>query len=65
MVNVANHIYRPWDKITGADMPGGNLADNQNFCRNPTNNKDGPWCYTTDPAQRWELCDVPNCSKYA
>ena len=29
--------------------------DNHNYCRNP----DGevrPWCYTTDPNVRWELC---------
>ncbi|KAI0221968.1 hypothetical protein LSAT2_026773 [Lamellibrachia satsuma] len=19
------------------------------------------WCYTTDPAKRWEYCDVPKC----
>ncbi|KAI8513499.1 hypothetical protein Bbelb_101380 [Branchiostoma belcheri] len=31
-----------------------------NYCRNP----DGwnqVWCYTTDPNQRWENCDVPVC----
>ena len=30
-----------------------------NFCRNP----DGvaaPWCYTMDPKERWEYCDVCN-----
>merc|ERR1711971_623865 len=27
-----------------------------NFCRNPDNEPGGPWCYTTDPAKRWEYC---------
>lgn len=30
-----------------------------NYCRNP-DNEAGPWCYTTDPTVRWELCDVPS-----
>merc|ERR1719337_435873 len=25
-----------------------------NYCRNPKGKKDGIWCYTTDPATRWE-----------
>merc|ERR1711971_790463 len=32
-----------------------------NFCRNPDNEPDGPWCYTTDPNKRWEYCGVPTC----
>ena len=28
----------------------------ENYCRNPTNAKNGPWCYTTDPDQRWDYC---------
>ena len=27
-----------------------------NYCRNPDNWKGGLWCYTTDPAVRWEAC---------
>jgi len=29
-----------------------------NFCRNPDNDPDGPWCYTVDPSLRWERCYV-------
>ncbi|KAJ8009055.1 hypothetical protein DPEC_G00084870 [Dallia pectoralis] len=31
-----------------------------NYCRNPDNER-MPWCYTTDPATRWEYCTVPSC----
>ena len=32
-----------------------------NKCRNPLNASQGPWCYTTDPETRWEVCDIPLC----
>ncbi|XP_078661534.1 plasminogen-like [Branchiostoma floridae x Branchiostoma belcheri] len=32
----------------------------QNYCRNPSG-ASGPWCYTTDPGERWDYCDVPGC----
>ena len=32
-----------------------------NYCRNPDEEDDGVWCYTTDPEERWEFCDVPDC----
>ena len=37
------------------------LADQENFCRNPDMEPEGPWCYTTDPFIRWEYCYVPFC----
>ncbi|XP_071952274.1 uncharacterized protein [Antedon mediterranea] len=30
---------------------------NHNFCRNPDEDI-LPWCYTTDPNERWEFCDA-------
>ena len=29
-----------------------------NFCRNPSGNKDGPWCYTNTLGKRWETCNL-------
>ena len=33
-----------------------------NYCRNP-DEEPKPWCYTTDPDVRFELCDIPLCGK--
>ncbi|CAH1264625.1 HGF [Branchiostoma lanceolatum] len=33
----------------------------ENFCRNP-DNKERPWCYTTDPVVRWSFCDIMECA---
>ncbi|XP_034018825.1 hepatocyte growth factor-like [Thalassophryne amazonica] len=35
----------------------------ENFCRNPNNDISGPWCYTTDPNVRSEVCGIPHCSQ--
>ncbi|CAH1246490.1 ADAMTS16 [Branchiostoma lanceolatum] len=43
---------------TSANYPSSGLDGN--FCRNP-DGESGVWCYTTDPNERWELCDVPVC----
>ena len=32
-----------------------------NFCRNPDGDKNGPWCYTTDPRTKFEYCNIPSC----
>eukprot|EP00058_Branchiostoma_floridae_P022305 XP_002607795.1 hypothetical protein BRAFLDRAFT_64139 [Branchiostoma floridae] len=31
-----------------------------NYCRNP-DIESMPWCYTTDPGTRWEVCDISTC----
>uniref|UniRef100_A0A8C4R780 Plasmin n=1 Tax=Eptatretus burgeri TaxID=7764 RepID=A0A8C4R780_EPTBU len=36
----------------------------ENFCRNPDGAKT-IWCYTTNPAKRWEKCNVPSCLSLA
>ncbi|XP_076144322.1 prothrombin [Alosa pseudoharengus] len=33
----------------------------ENYCRNPDQSSDGPWCFTRDPTVRRESCAIPNC----
>lgn len=34
-----------------------------NYCRDPSRNIAGTWCYTTDPLVPLDLCDVRDCEK--
>ncbi|XP_029421083.1 plasminogen [Nannospalax galili] len=35
----------------------------ENYCRNPDSDEEGPWCYTTDPDKRFDYCDIPECEE--
>uniref|UniRef100_A0A7M4F944 Hepatocyte growth factor n=2 Tax=Crocodylus porosus TaxID=8502 RepID=A0A7M4F944_CROPO len=35
----------------------------ENYCRNPRGEEGGPWCFTTSPEIRHEVCDIPLCSE--
>ncbi|CAB3991942.1 angiopoietin-1 receptor-like [Paramuricea clavata] len=37
------------------------LNNAKNYCRNPQNSGQRPWCFTTDRNKRWEYCDIPKC----
>eukprot|EP00058_Branchiostoma_floridae_P014530 XP_002600018.1 hypothetical protein BRAFLDRAFT_212191 [Branchiostoma floridae] len=43
---------------TSSSFPARRLEEN--YCRNP-DGESGVWCYTTDPNDRWDYCDVPIC----
>ncbi|NWX83249.1 PLMN protein, partial [Nothoprocta pentlandii] len=36
----------------------------KNYCRNPDEDINGPWCYTTDPQKVWEYCEIPKCAPF-
>ncbi|XP_069500278.1 hepatocyte growth factor-like protein isoform X2 [Ambystoma mexicanum] len=35
----------------------------ENYCRNPTNDPQGPWCYTTDQSVRHQFCGIKKCNE--
>ena len=38
------------------------LQNSKNYCRNPGNLLDRPWCYTTSEKTVWDYCNIPICS---
>ena len=58
----ASQSPHPHGQLNPQDYPDRDAEESQNFCRNPDNSTQGPWCYTTDPDTRWESCDIPLCS---
>ena len=38
------------------------LQNSKNYCRNPGNLLDRPWCYTTSEKKVWDYCDIQICS---
>ena len=48
------------DIVDPNNHPDGDI--HHNHCRTLYNVE--PWCYTTDTDERWEFCNIQECSKY-
>ena len=46
--------------ITPARYP--ELQKGKNYCRNPGNLEEKPWCYTTDTNKVWDYCEIEHCN---
>ena len=53
-----------WGRQYPHEHPHSDLHTEENFCRNPDNTGDRPWCFTIDDNIDWEYCDIPVCSEY-
>ena len=49
------HLFNPMDN------PDLGLPRESGACRNPDGDTGGAWCFTSDPSQRWDYCNVPRC----
>lgn len=43
-------------------FPDRSLSEASNYCRNPTRDPCGPWCYTSLVDDRKETCCIPDCT---
>lgn len=43
--------------------PERSVRNASNYCRDPSRNIAGTWCYTTDPLVPQDLCDIRDCEK--
>lgn len=41
------------------DFPEDSVDEAVNYCRNPSDESKGPWCYTEGGS--WEYCEIPFC----
>ena len=58
----ADSPHVPDTSLSSSQFPDASMAEASNYCRNVGSAPDEfPWCYTTDPDERWEFCDVPLC----
>lgn len=48
--------------ITNADFPERSMQLAKNYCRNPTQDSRGPWCYTLEPTVIDDECNVSLCN---
>ena len=46
--------------ITSVQYP--ELINSNNYCRNPGNLQERPWCYTTHNDIVWDYCEIKHCS---
>lgn len=48
--------------IKDSDFPERSMRLAKNYCRNPTKDPKGPWCYTTEPTLIDDECGIPLCN---
>ena len=64
-VTESGKACQKWDSNTPHLHPFTSLyriyLEDHNYCRNPEGRGMRPWCYTLDPAIRWEYCNVELC----
>ncbi|KAM5204062.1 hepatocyte growth factor isoform 1-T2 [Hipposideros larvatus] len=59
---------QPWDSMIPHEhsfLPSSYRGKDlqENYCRNPRGEEGGPWCFTSNPEVRYEVCDIPQCSE--
>ena len=46
----------------GSNYPEGSREGAKNYCRNPTNDPNGPWCYNVHRRPERDYCDIKPCT---
>ncbi|XP_017794623.1 PREDICTED: uncharacterized protein LOC108576190 [Habropoda laboriosa] len=55
-------IHEVSKDISDKDFPERSIKAAKNYCRNPTGDSKGPWCYTMEPSLIDDVCDIPLCN---
>uniref|UniRef100_A0A8D1F9D4 Hepatocyte growth factor n=1 Tax=Sus scrofa TaxID=9823 RepID=A0A8D1F9D4_PIG len=54
---------QPWNSMIPHEHSYRGKDLQENYCRNPRGEEGGPWCFTSNPEVRYEVCDIPQCSE--
>ncbi|XP_043277721.1 uncharacterized protein [Venturia canescens] len=57
-----NPVHKISSKIKSTNFPERSMKMAKNYCRNPTNDPKGPWCYSMDPSLIDDDCGIPLCN---
>ncbi|XP_071132772.1 plasminogen-like [Mytilus edulis] len=63
-VTISGRTCQPWGSQTPHKHLFTKISDQYNYCRNPSLDYPGPWCYTTDPNVKYEYCPIYLCGVY-
>ncbi|VDI13978.1 low density lipoprotein-related protein 2 [Mytilus galloprovincialis] len=63
-VTVSGRTCQAWGSQTPHKHLFTKISNQSNYCRNPSLNYPGPWCYTTDPNVKYEYCPIYLCGVY-
>ncbi|XP_051165580.1 prothrombin-like [Leptopilina boulardi] len=55
-------LHKIDSSIKDDDFPEMSMRQAKNYCRNPTKNSKGPWCYTMDSSLITDECGIPLCN---
>ncbi|XP_066600635.1 uncharacterized protein [Prorops nasuta] len=55
-------MHKVSSDIRDFDFPEGSLKEAKNYCRNPTSDSRGPWCYTTEENLIDDDCGILLCN---
>lgn len=58
----AKAVHKVGEEYTDAKFPDGSRKAAKSYCRNPSRNEKGPWCYTMDIDLIDDSCGLPLCS---
>lgn len=59
---IDNPLHKIDESLTNNLFPEKSRKKARNYCRNPSRDPKGPWCYTLDPNLIDETCGIPLCS---
>ena len=56
-------LFKPLHQYIWHAHERGSALQSENYCRNPSGDKNGPWCYTNVDTEIMDYCEIPRCGR--